>query len=92
MKVLSASEAIERIKSMTGDRSFWPAYDVHNGYTAWRFSDLCRRLGYERAQDIAEKICVTWRDQVGSPDTELDKTYQQFLKAELNVISGESGK
>ena len=60
-------------------RSYFPAYDLSNGDTAWRFGDLAIHRGYERAKYDAEWI----RDRVpGIPDNcVLLTTFKAFQNA-----------
>lgn len=71
-------EVVKYIESLTPDQHFMPRYDVSNGVTAWKFSDLFRRRGYKDAVWWVELV----RDRVpGIPlDCRLLESYNHFLK------------
>ncbi len=74
------TEQIELLKATKPDPHYKPSYSIAQGITAWRFSDLVRRHGYDRALWWAEFV----RDRVPGIDSEctLLKTYTAFCEAE----------
>ena len=76
------TDPITTLKQTPPNPQYRPPYDVSQGRTAWRFSDLVRRLGYKDAAWWAEFI----RDRVPgiSPECTLIKTYAAFCEADKN--------
>lgn len=70
---------IATIRALKGDPQYLPSYDVRQGPTAWKFSDYCRRHGFDRAEWLTQVI----RDRTEgiSPNCQLLTTYAAFLKA-----------
>jgi len=76
----SKAAAISLLKALKPDPDFRPPYDIHNGDTAWRFSDYCRRHGYEEGRRWTEHIIQRVRDI--PEDCTLFTTYRAFQQAE----------
>jgi len=74
------TDQIELLKATKPDPHYKPSYSIAQGITAWRFSDLVRRHGYDRALWWAEFV----RDRVPgiSEETTLLKTFAAFCAAE----------
>lgn len=75
-----ATSAIDLIKALQPDKTFRPDYDVHNGDTAWRFSDYCRRHGYQEGRRWTEHIIQRVPDV--PENCTLFTTYRAFQHAE----------
>jgi hypothetical protein len=77
--------AIEYIKSQKGTKSFTPDYDISQGVTAWRFSDLAIAKGYTTALWYAEIV----RDRVADipQNCNLLITFSAFCEAEKQTIT-----
>ena len=81
----SKAGAIAIIKALQPNPAYRPDYDVHNGDTAWRFSDYCRRHGYTDGRYWTEHIMnrVPWIPE----DCTLFTTFFAFLEIERDLIS-----
>lgn len=81
---MTPADAVEKIKSYAvRDINFQPKYDVENGYSAWKFGDLCRRISYEEAHSITERM-LQW--EVAPADCLLFTTYRAFQEAEKSTL------
>ncbi len=78
-------EAVAYIKAQKGTKSFTPDYDISQGVTAWRFSDLAISRGYKSALWYAELV----RDRVADipKNCTLLITFSAFCEAEKQTIT-----
>jgi hypothetical protein len=74
------TDTIDFLKTTQPNPQYLPPYSIAQGITAWRFSDLVRRKGYDQARWWAEFV----RDRVGGlPEgTNLLTTFAAFCAAE----------
>lgn len=74
------TDQITLLKATQPNPNYLPPYSIAQGITAWRFSDLVKRKGYDQARWWAEFV----RDRVGGlPDnTALLTTFAAFCAAE----------
>jgi hypothetical protein len=77
--------AVAIIKAMQKQPGFVPGYPVPNGWIDYRFSDLCRRYGYDEARRIATQLCVDWVEQIQPYNHDLYRTFMDFLEAEQQI-------
>lgn len=83
--ILSPAEAVEYIKSCTGDPGKFRVRP--RGFVDWKFGEVCEYLGYDRAVEYVEHISKMWWDwEMRYTDCLLATSYQEFLKFESTIL------
>lgn len=77
----TASEALATIRALQPDPTKFIRYG--RGFVDWKFSQVAAYLGYTQAREYAEAM-RRWHDYRSKyQGSTLDRTYQDFLTAEL---------